>query len=126
MEHSQDLIHDFHTRFPDLPTPTPIHHLSLCETRLYDPDTNRHGCDFVSPKPDNADEDWILPLPREEVDILIKTHNSLEATLFPMTAKRVWIVEKESGMVDFVGILGKDWSVAHLYQLTHPPHIKVA
>ena len=94
MEHSQDLICDFHARFPDLPAPTTIHHLSLGETQLYDPDANRYGCDFIPPKPDNKGEDWILPLPREEVDTLIETRNSLEATLFPTTAKRVWIVEK--------------------------------
>ena len=126
MEHSQDLVRDFHAKFPDLPAPTTIRHLSLNETRLYDPDENRHGCDFTPPKPDNEGEDWILPLPREEVDTLIETCNSLEATLFPVTVKRVWIVEKESRMVDFVGILGKDQSVVHLYQLTHPPHIKAA
>ena len=124
MKHAQDLVQDFHARFPGLPTPTMIRHISLDETRLYDPDTDRHGYDFIAPKPDNAGEDWILPLPREEVDMLIETRNSLEATLFPTTAKRVWIVEKESGMVDFVGILGKNHSVVRLYQLTHPPHVK--
>ena len=125
LEHSSDLIVQFHQDHPNRPSLTnTIRHIESIpsDPRLYDEQTNCPGKDFHRPLLDHTITDVVLPVvPPIMDDIIARSPVELWKSPPPSTVRRLWFYEThDTNALTFVARLDSSGNLLRLHQLTNP------